>query len=300
MIQFISYMRHTASIFLFLFFSIPSAFCQQVSGKIKMEQGQIYDISMQVKTSVAQQAGGQSIDFNVDATGYHSFKVTNATDDNNTLHHQIQRLKFSFEGMGPKRSFDSNEEKDLNGTFGKPIKEMLEKSYDIIIDTNGKTLMAFPEKIKFAEMDNQMAIISNLLKDVLDLVQPPLKENNSFFKVLPDTIVGKGGTWSESDSTANGRYNTAYSLSEITDSTIIIDFAGSSVTVSKAVMMGSETTTTMNNKSTGKIILDKTTKIIREKMINTESSGSTETSFGNLPVTSKTSTTITVSPKMPE
>lgn len=293
-------MRHSAAIFLSLLFSISSAYCQQVSGKIKMEQGQIFDISMQVKTSVAQQAGGQSIDFNVDATGYHSYKVTNATDDNNTLHHQILRLKFSFEGMGPKRSFDSNEEKDLNGPFGKPIKEMIEKSFDIIIDTNGKTLMAFPEKIKFAEMDNQMAIISSLLKDVLDLVQPPLKDNNSFFKVLPDTAIGKGGTWAESDSTANGKYNTAYSLSEITDSTIIIDFAGSSVTVSKAVMMGSETTTTMNNKSTGKIILDKTTKIIREKMINTESSGSTETSFGNLPVTSTTKTTITVSPKMPE
>ena len=32
--------------------------------------------------------------------------------------------------------------------------------------------------------------------------------------------------------------------------------------------MGSETTTTMNNKSTGKIILDPVTGIIREKTIN--------------------------------
>lgn len=156
-----------------------------------MEQGQKFDITMQVKTSVVQQAGGQSIDFNVDATGNHSYKVTNATEENSTLHHELQRVRFSFEGMGPRRSFDSNEEKDLKGPFGKPMKEMLEKSYDIIIDTNGKTLMAFPEKVKFAEMDNQMAIISSLLKDVMDLVQPPLKDNNSFFKVLPDTAIGK-------------------------------------------------------------------------------------------------------------
>lgn len=289
-------MRPLIALLFFLFFNYSTSFGQQVSGKIKMEQGQKFDITMQVKTSVVQQAGGQSIDFNVDATGNHSYKVTNATEENSTLHHELQRVRFSFEGMGPRRSFDSNEEKDLKGPFGKPMKEMLEKSYDIIIDTNGKTLMAFPEKVKFAEMDNQMAIISSLLKDVMDLVQPPLKDNNSFFKVLPDTAIGKGGTWSESNTTANGKYNTAYSLSEITDSTIIIDFAGSSVTVSKAVMMGSETTTTMNNKSTGKIILDKTTKIIREKTTITESSGATESSFGNLPVTSKTSTTITVRP----
>jgi len=58
--------------------------------------------------------------------------------------------------------------------------------------------------------------------------------------------------------------------------------------------MGNETTTTMNNKSTGKILVDKNTGIIREKTINTESTGNTETSFGNLPVTSRTSTIITV------
>ena len=49
----------------------------------------------------------------------------------------------------------------------------------------------------------------------------------------------------------------AYTISDINDSTIVVDFAANSVTVTKAEMMGTETTTTMNNKSTGKIILDK-------------------------------------------
>jgi Family of unknown function (DUF6263) len=269
---------------------------QKVSGRLKFEQGQTFNITMQVKTSVIQQAGDQSIDFNVDATGNHSYKITNSTDDNSTLHHQLQHIRFSFEGMGPKRSFDSNEEKDMNGPFGKPMKEMLEKTYDIIIDSNGKTLMALPEKIQFGETDNQMAIISSLLKDVTDLVQPPQKDKGSFFKVLPDSATGKGGTWTETYENENGKFNAAYALSDITDSTIIVDFAASSVTITKAVMMGTETTTTMNNKSTGKIILDKMTGIIREKTMNTESSGTTESAFGNLPVTSKTTTTITVKP----
>jgi hypothetical protein len=292
----ISYMRRFFSFLLFLLFTTTISFGQYVSGKLKLEQGQILDITMQVKTSVVQQAGDQSIDFNVDAIGNHTYKVTNTTDDNSTLHHQIQRIRFSFEGMGPKRSFDSNEGKDMNGPFGKPMKEMLEKTYDIIIDSSGKTLMAIPEKVQFAEMDNQMAIISSLLKDVIDLVQPPKKGKNSFFKVLPDSAKGKGSNWTETYETENGKFNAAYALSDITDSTIIIDFAASSATVTKAVMMGTETTTTMNNKSTGKIILDKITGIIREKIMNTESSGTTESAFGNLPVTSKTTTIIKVNP----
>jgi hypothetical protein len=93
-------------------------------------------------------------------------------------------------------------------------------------------------------MDNQMAIISSLLKDVIDLVQPPQKGKSSFFKVLPDSAKGKGSTWTESYENENGKFNAAYSISDITDSTIVIDFAASSVTITKATMMGTETTTT--------------------------------------------------------
>ena len=289
-------MSYLATILFFWLFTMPASFSQQVSGKLKLEQGQLLEITMQVKTSVAQQAGGQSIDFNVDATGIHSYKVTNTTEDNSTLHHQVKQIIFFIDGMSRKISFDSNIEKDIDGQFGKPIKDMLKKTYDIIIDTGGKVLMALPEKIKLAESDSRMAIISSLLKDVLDIVQPPQKGKASFLKVLPDSAVGKGGTWTESYSTENGRFDAAYAMADINDSTIVIDFATNSVTVTKAEMMGGETTTTMNNKSTGKIFLDRSTGIIREKNSNTESSGNTETSFGNLPVTSKTTTTIKVKP----
>ena len=96
----------------------------------------------------------------------------------------------------------------------------------------------------------------------------------------------------------SGKLEAAYTIADINDSTIVVDFAENSITVTKAEMMGSETTTTMNNKSTGKIILDRATGIMREKTINTESNGNTEAPFGTLPVTSKTTTVITVKPVM--
>ncbi|HEY6063360.1 MAG TPA: DUF6263 family protein [Chitinophagaceae bacterium] len=289
-------MRRFVTFLCFLLFTITTSFSQKVSGRLILDQGQILDITMEVKTSVAQQAGGQSIDFNVDATCNHFYKVTNSTEDNSTLHHQVKQIIFSIDGMGRKISFDSNIEKDIDGQFGKPIKDMLEKTYDIILDTSGKVLMALPEKIQLAESDSRMAIISSLLRDVLDIVQPPQKGKASFFKVLPDSAAGKGDTWTESYSTGNGKFDAAYAIADINDSTIVVDFAANSVTVTKAEMMGGETTTTMNNKSTGKIFLDRSTGIIRGKNINTESSGNTESSFGNLPVTSKTTTTIIVKP----
>jgi len=267
---------------------------QSLTNHLKFDQGQILQLSHQVKNTISQQAMGQAIDFTVEASGYHSYTVTNTTEDNSTLHHKVNRITFSFDGMGQKKSFDSNEEKDLNGQFGKPIKDVLEKKYDIIIDPSGTTLLAIPEKITRNESDSRMAIITNMLKDVIDIVQPPQKGKASFFKVLPEKEPVKGLTWTESYSNETGKFDAAYVISDINDTTIVVDFAGNSVTVTKAEMMGSETVTTMNNKSTGKIILDKLTGIIREKTINTESNGNTEASFGTIPVTSKTTSVITV------
>jgi hypothetical protein len=289
-------MKRTLAPLLFFLSVSTISFAQKVAGKLKFDQGQTFEVTLQSKTTIAQQAMGQAIDFNVDATGTHSYKITNATEDNSTLHHQVQHITFAFDGMGQKKSFDSKVEKDINGPFGKPVKDMLEKPYDIIIDPNGKVLMAIPEKIVLAEGDSRMAIITNMLKDVFDLVQPPQKGKASFFRVLPENEVGKAEPWTESYQNENGKFNTAYSISDINDSTIVVDVVANSSTVTKAEMMGAETVTRMNNKSTGKIIVDKATGIIREKTITTESNGNTEASFGTLPVTSKTTMTITVKP----
>lgn len=285
-----------ALLFIIVFAYSIAANSQKVASKLKFEQGQTFDVQIQVKNNIAQQAMGQSIDFNVDAAGFHTYKITNTTEDNSTINHQVQRVTFAFDGMGQKRSFDSNVEKDLNGMFGAPIKDLLTKKYDIIVDPSGKTLMAIPEKIKLAEADSRLAIVTTMLKDVLDIVQPPQKGKASFFKVLPDTETAKGEAWTESSINENGKFDAAYTISDINDSTIVVDFVGSSITVSKAEMMGSETTTNMTNKSTGKIILDRITGIVKEKTITTDSKGNTETSFGTMPVTSKTTTIITVKP----
>lgn len=273
---------------------IHSVNAQKVTGKLQFNQGQVAEITMQVKTTIAQEAMGQAIDFNIDATGVHTFQVTNSTEENTTLNHRMKQVSFYFDGMGQKRKFDSREEKDINGPFGKPMKDLLEKKYDIIIDSNGRTLMAIPEKVVYGETDNRMALITSLLKDVTALVQPPAKGKPSFFQVLPDRETGVGDSWKDGYEDSTGKMNATYTVTGLNDTLIVVEFVINSVTTTKAEMMGNETVTTMNNKSTGKILLDRMTGIIREKIINTESSGTTEGPFGSVPVTSKTSTLITV------
>lgn len=277
-----------------VFFLFLSAGAQKISSRLKFEQGQHLHIVLNVKTTIAQQAMGQAIDFNIEANAGHNYKVTNSTDDNTTLHHKVNHINFSFDGMGQKLKVDSDKEKDMNGQFGKSIKELLDKKYDIIIDSAGKVLMALPEKLDIKQTDNRMAIINSMLKDITELVQPPKKGSPSFFQLFPPEGVSKGDEWTLTTMENGGKSDALYKLSDINDSTIVVDFIINSTTITKADMMGTETTTTMNNKSTGKIILDRNTNIIKEKNTVTESNGTTEGPFGNVPVTSKTTASLKV------
>ncbi|MBI5373060.1 MAG: hypothetical protein HZA79_13645 [Sphingobacteriales bacterium] len=286
-----------------LFFALVlTGSAQTVDGRLFFRQGQAIEISLQTQTTISQQAMGQAIDFHVDASCKHQYEVTNTTEDNHSLRHSVKRITFSFDGMGQKQAFDSDIPKDLNGQSGKPVKELLEKKYDMIIDPYGKVLLTLPDSFPAAQTDNRMAIISSMMKEVVDIVQPPQKGKGSFFRVIPEKEGGlkTGDSWTESGSAQANTYQTTYVISAVTDSTILLDFTGNAYTVTKAEMMGSETSTTLTHKSTGKITVDRATGLIRQKTTQTESSGSTESSFGNLPLTSKTTSTITVQIKPQE
>jgi hypothetical protein len=278
------------------FFILSSfiSFSQQINSRLKFEKGQTVTITVQMKSFITQHTGGQAIDFSIEATGIHSYKVTSTTSDSIALHHQFRRINFKFDGWGKKMNFDSENETDLNGIFGKPIKDMLDKTYDVTVDNNGKVVRVAPGKIELPETDGRMAIINSLMKDIFDLVQPPQKDKPSFFKVLPDAREKKYDAWTVTQEINGGKEEATYSFKDINDSTIIIDFTKNSSTVIKAEMMGSENVTSMTHKSTGKIILDRLTGILKEKTETIESNGNTVSSVGTLPVTSKTSITITV------
>ena len=261
---------------------------QKVNGRIRFEPGQLVKISMQVKTTISQQAMGQSMDFTVEATGDHHYKVTNAAEENTTLSHKVDRIRFNFDGMGQKRGFDSDVEKDLNGQIGEPVKEILNKKYDMIVDSTGNTLMTIPAKIALEGNDNRMAMLQNMMKDVFDLVQPPAPGKPSFFKLLPAEPVGLGDGWTESGASEGGTFQSAYSVKAITDTTILLDFASKSTSVTKAEMMGSVTTTSMNHDTKGTILVDRKTGLLREKNTETSSTGTSEGPFGNIPLSSKT------------
>jgi hypothetical protein len=198
--------------------------------------------------------------------------------------------------MGQKRSFNSINTTDMSGPFGDPIKKILEKKFDMVIDENGKVLNTVPDKIEPVSTDERLTIVLNMIKDLSGAVYPPQKGTASFFQVLPAKPITLGETWTDSIQTETGNSSTSYTLTGLTDTTLLIDLLGNATAVSKSMMMGRETTTTLNSTTKGKIILDRTTGIIKEKITTTESNGTVEAMGVSTPVTTKTTLVIHVKP----
>jgi hypothetical protein len=281
----------------FVVAAVTSLKGQTINPQIQFARGQALNIRLEVRASVAQQAAGQAIDFTADAVALHGYKVINQAKGQSTLHHATKKIAFNFDGMGQKRSFDSDNKNDMEGPFGEPVKSMLGSSFDMTLDETGNVVMVNSGKKETPAPDERLAIIFNMLKDITDAVYPPKKGAASFFKVFPARQVNKGDVWTESEEDETGKYNTEYTLSEVSDSTIVVDFKGTSTTTTKNMVMGREAVTTLNSTNNGKIVLDGSTRLVREKNIIIESNGTTEAMGGTVPVTSKTTIIIKVTPE---
>jgi hypothetical protein len=283
---------HKPILCLFLSFTLfMTARAQKASGKLKFEAGKTYVIRMDIKNSITQQAASQAIDFSADGSVFHFYKVA-STGANTSLLHQVGSLSFHFDGMGQKRSFDSATKKFGQDSASKLANDILSKQYELIVANDGTVVSTDPEKIKQIDNNERVVILNDLLDQLASVIYPPKKGSSSFFKVLPDHEVAPGDSWTETNDAEKS--TTVNTLTAITDSTIIVEFKSNCTSTRKSEMMGTEATTKMNYSSTGTIIIDKATGIIREKKMTTNSNGNTQAMNSSLPITGKTIVVIQV------
>lgn len=238
-----------------------------------------------------------AISFEVDGGALFNYKVLEIDGAKTTLQHQAQSINFRFNGMGQKHSFNSNDSSDLAGPFGDDIKNILSKKYEMTIDNTGRVISIDPRESNKIIADERTAIVLNMIKDISDMANPPQEGQASFFKIFPYRSVAIGESWADSSQNINGSVKTVYTLSGLTDSTLIVDFKNYSTIISRTTLMGNETTTTLNGTGTGKVFIDKDTGIMKEKYSITETGGTVEAMGVTTPVNSKTTIVVRIKPK---
>jgi len=285
-------MRNITTLLLILLTTATNA--QKVSGKLVFQPGQVLTVTTKSSMSNLVSAMGQEIELKSESTVDQVFRVTNTTEESHTLSQEMKRIQMSSTGMGGDVKFDSDSEKDMKGQFGEPVKELLGRKTNMVIDASGNTLMAMTEGTVKSSTATGSDMLAQFIGGISEMTQTPKQGEASFFKVLPASEVGKGDGWTSTTDRNGNKVEEAFSVAEINDNAIILNYLSNSASSRVQENMGMEVTISMKNKTEGKITVDRKTGIIKEKALTTTATGTVVTGMGEFPINATSTTLVTI------
>jgi hypothetical protein len=277
---------------LLLLLAFLSSQGQQTTGSVTLQTGQGVTVFVEVKKTIAQQAGGQAINFSASGSAQHQFNVTKIVGDTSHLEYLPGALKFQFDGMGQTRSFDSEKKSDLEGQYGLLLKEVLSNKFIMQIDPYGRVISSNIILPTIPQAD--VTIITDLLADLTEIVRHLQPEKTIFFHPSRTMKTGIGEGWTETESNDETKSETLYTVAARSDTAIVVDYKTTGTSTIKSVTMGTEARTVTNDVTTGKIIIHPKTGLIREQTSMKETNGNTEAMGGKVPITGRTLIAVTV------
>lgn len=270
---------------------------QKVSNKISFPKGAKLEVVTQANSTVTQEAMGQTFDMKINATITRLLDVEDATAGSATLEHKVKRIQMDMDiPMMGARTFDSEKEEDLKSEGGKVFEKALKNKYKMTVDATGKVTAVKaddnnPQNNEKTESSDMMAGLAQQFG--MGMATPKIGDATEF-RILPDREVGKGETWSDSTGSQQEKVKTTYTVSDVSDNEVMIDYKAEGNGKITTENMGMEVTVTKTDKATGKITLDRKTGLMKSRTETVETTGVTEVAGQSMPMTSKTTKTTTV------
>jgi len=248
---------------LFLILAVGAS-AQKVSNKLSFQSGQKLEVTTNMDMTTSSMLGESKANvINID-----EYAVAAAGPTTATLQKAPKKMKLSFSLMGKDYTVDSDNKQDMEGQFGDPIKQIMKQKYEFTVDANGKITDVKSDNKK---ADEGAGMLGMMMPGMNGAAAVPKAGNPSVFKFLPDgREVGKGDSWTDSISTADNQSKTIYTVKDITDNEIVLDFTEDGKVKTKQETMGMSFDVASVTKSTGTITLDKATGILKQKTATTD------------------------------
>jgi hypothetical protein len=270
-----------------------TGFAQKVNGNLNFKKGQKLEVVTQVNSVVSMDMMGKSMETKVDLTINRAFDVEDVTNGAAKIEHKVKRLQMNMDiPMMGQQSFDSEKESDMKGEGGKAAEKALKNKYSMMVDTKGNitTVKADDDNPNKNASSTDMDMMSGAFGQGADGMTLPKAGEKVEFKVLPEKEVTKGESW-----TVDGKDSKSiYTLSDITDNEIIVTFTEEGKTERTQTTQGMEMLIKSTDKTTGKIILDKASGIMKQRTSTTNSEGNMEVMGQSMPMNTKITKTVTV------
>lgn len=263
------------------------------TGKTGFQKGQKLEMTTEIKKTSAMELMGQSMESTVSSTMTTVYDVKDVTASGSVVEHKVKRLLFSADAMGKTQTFDSEKQGDMDGEMGNILGKSIKNKYTLTLDPAGKVTA-----VKLDDdnpNDEEAAMMAEIISSQLGLpISIPKIGSSTAFYTLPARQLKKGDNWTDSSNMDGKKSRTAYTVNNVTDADIVLDYTEDTDIDSKMNIMGTEANVTSKNKATGQMTFDRKTGILRQKTATVDSEGSIEAQGQTIPNKDKTTITITV------
>ena len=275
---------------IFLPFLLAVAVCgsaQKVSNKLTFQGGQKLEVTTNMNMSTQSMMGESS----GNVINVEEYTVSNSSASDATLQKAAKKMKLSFSLMGKDYTIDSDNKEDMEGQFGAPIKELMKQKYEFTVDASGKIINVKDDKTK--ETNNGM--LGMMMPGMDAAAAVPKAGTGSIFKILPaGREVVKGDTWTDSVNTPDNKANTTYTVKEINETEVLLDYIQDAAVKATQSAMGMSVDVNSVSKTTGTVTLDRNTGILKQRTATTSTESNMNLGGREMSSTMKTTAVITV------
>ena len=281
-----------------LFISV-AGFSQKISNKISFQNGQKLEVVTEVKKTANMHLMGQNMETVITSTVTESYDVENASADSAVIEYKVKRMVANVSGgMGGSQSFDSEKDADRKGELGKLLEKALKNKYRMTVDATGKVISVKADDDNPNGKNAENDALSQLIASQFGFgFSVPSVGDASIFKILPPRELAVNDSWLDSSNANGQKRTTTYKITSLTDTEVHIDYNEEINTDTQQEMMGTQAKVRSTDTSTGKLVLDRTTGLLKQRTYTMVSKGTMEGQGMTIPSSGTTTVTVTVNAK---
>ena len=256
---------------------------QAVAKNIILAKGQEITITT-TATQNAEMAMGMGMKSSAATTT--KLNVLEAADKNYKITATLTKMVFSADMLGQQKNFDSDKKEDREGEFAQSVS--LDKPKPAVVDkSTGNVTLEKEDTLPAVQDDNPFSGMMGSLVKSSDAVSI-----SSAFLIIPENKKA-GDKWTDSSIIEGIKTLNIYSIESIVKN--IVTIALNSVITGSTSMeaQGTQFNVTMNSASTGKIIVDNNTSLVKKRTNNADVKSTIEMMGQSVPVTGTATTTTT-------
>jgi Family of unknown function (DUF6263) len=261
----------------------------QAQTKIKLDKGQKFETNTVTAMSMNMEQMGQAIEISSNINSTNQMEVKTVSKDSSVIASTLSKMKLTGSAMGQDMNYDSENPADKDSEIGKTLSKSIGQTTEVTVNESGKIVNVKKPVIAGSESDGMMDMLSGGAGT--DGADTGLK---GIFANFNTAKVKTGDTWMDSSIAGKNKIVNTYLIKEIKGDEMSVNIISTESKSFTKEQQGMEVLISMEIKSTGDLIYEKSTGMLKQSNAVAEATGNAEVMGMTIPMTTKTTTAVTV------